>query len=345
MEALMPVENKILVIQTAFIGDAILTLPMIEVIKKKNPSALIDVICIPSTYEIFSHSPFVNNAIILDKRNNDKSILGLIRFAGKLKENNYSCIYSPHRSMRSSLVVMFSGVRESFGLSNASLKFVYKNLIKYNLGDHEVLRNLKLVDNSLNEDNWKILPKITVSEEVKHKITEALKTDSVQKGFITIAPGSVWETKKYPLEHFKNVSKHLCELGYQIVLIGSEKDSEICSQIQNVNQKLIFNYAGKFSLIESIELLKNSAVLISNDSAPAHLAMCADIKTLTLYCSTIAGFGFYPFNKFSRYLSFDELDCKPCGIHGHNKCPVKTFDCGIKLLPELVIKEVTQLLN
>ena len=77
----------------------------------------------------------------------------------------------------------------------------------------------------------------------------------------------------------------------------------------------------------SIALLKHSKILISNDSAPTHLGVCADIPVLTLYCSTVPDFGFYPYNNRSRWLSYADLTCKPCGIHGYEACPLKHFQC------------------
>jgi heptosyltransferase-2 len=72
--------------------------------------------------------------------------------------------------------------------------------------------------------------------------------------------------------------------------------------------------------------------------------MCADIPVLTIYCSTIPQFGFYPYNKKSDYISFDDLICKPCGIHGFSKCPLDTFDCAKLLVPNLVIEKAEKLL-
>ncbi len=72
--------EKILIIQTAFIGDAILTLPMIQKLKEKFPQSEIQVIAIPSTLEIFSASPFINEVIIIDKRGKHKSVFSLFNF-------------------------------------------------------------------------------------------------------------------------------------------------------------------------------------------------------------------------------------------------------------------------
>ena len=75
------------------------------------------------------------------------------------------------------------------------------------------------------------------------------------------------------------------------------------------------------------------------------MGMCADIPVLTLYCSTSYNFGFYPYNEKSSYLSYDDLFCKPCGIHGYNECPVGTFDCGFLLKPGIVISKIEKMLN
>ena len=96
--------NKILVVQTAFIGDAILTLPMIQKLKEIFNDAELHVLCIPSTEEIFSASPYVNKLFVYDKRGKDKNLISLLKLISKLRREKYSRIYSPHRSFRTSLV-------------------------------------------------------------------------------------------------------------------------------------------------------------------------------------------------------------------------------------------------
>ncbi|MCJ7552823.1 MAG: glycosyltransferase family 9 protein [Ignavibacteriaceae bacterium] len=332
--------KKILVIQTAFIGDAVLTLPMIEKLKEMENSSIIDVVSIPSTSEIFTASPFVNEVLLLEKRGKHKSIRGLRSFANDIKRRNYSRIYSPHRSFRTAIIIMLSGVRETFGFSNSSLKYVYKSIIEYNSSVHEVQRNFDLIGYKYSEDNWKILPKIKVSESAKFKVNDYFETNKITNGFVAVSPGSVWATKRYPIEYFIEVINSLVNEGKQVLLIGGDNDKEITLKIKENFEENVFNSAGLFSLIESIELIKHASLLITNDSAPTHLGMCADVKVLTLYCSTVPKFGFYPYNKLSGYLSVDDLYCKPCGIHGFDECPIKTFDCGKKLIPEIIIKRI-----
>ena len=338
--------EKILVIQTAFIGDAVLTLPMIQVLKKSFINSEIHVVCIPSTEEIFSASPYVNKVKVLDKRGNHSSVFSVVKFADELKKENYSRIYSPHRSLRTALLVMLTGIRETFGFTTSSLHHVYKNLIEYKTSHHEVQRNLDLIGYSYSGEEWKILPEINISENEKNKVDEYINYIGINNGYICIAPGSVWNTKIYPVEYIEEIIKYITKNSlYSILLIGGEKDELLCSGIAEKFSGNVYSTAGKFSVIESVEILKRAVLLITNDSAPSHLAMCADIPAITIYCSTIADFGFYPYNGSSSFLSYDDLFCKPCGIHGYGKCPINTFDCGYNLRPDIVVDKLEEIIN
>jgi len=339
----MSIKMKILVIQTAFPGDAILTLPFIQELKKKHPEYLIDVICIPATVNFFSASAYVNSAIVIDKRGKHKSFLSFIRFIKELKSSNYEIIYSPHKSFRSALIALNLSAMESYGFENSSLSFAFKKVIKYDYSAHEVKRNLQLLGEEYGEDNWKILPEIVIPEESRKKVDKFLKDNNIEK-FISVAPGSVWETKKYPFEYFKKIVQHFLSKNFKVVLIGGMGDKKLCEDVKIENDNNVFITAGDFSFIDSIELLKKSALLVCNDSAPTHLGVCADIPVLTIYCSTIPGFGFYPYNSKSDYISYVDLTCKPCGIHGFRVCPLDHFNCAKLLSPDMVIEKAEKLL-
>lgn len=333
--------NKILVIQTAFIGDAVLTLPMIQELKKNNPDYLIDVLAIPTTAEIFSASPFVNEVIVLDKKGKEKSIFSLIKFVKEIKKKNYSKIYSPHRSARTSFIVMQSGVNETYGFDISSLRHVYKHLIEYKPDQHEVQRNLKLIGN--NSDDWKIRPHIEISQRTKEKVDIFLEK-TISEKIIAVAPGSIWNTKRYPRDYYIEIIKYFVN-DYSFILIGGKNEESLCEEIARQFENKVINSAGFFSLTETVELLRRCRLLISNDSAPAHLAAAANTPVLMLYCSTVPGFGFYPYMDGSVYLSYDDLSCKPCGIHGYNECPLKHFLCGRNLKPEKVIQKVNMMVQ
>jgi lipopolysaccharide heptosyltransferase II len=337
--------ERFLVIQTAFIGDAILTLPMLQKLKQLNPESLIDVVSLPETAVIFHHSSVVNEVQILDKHGKHRSLSQVYKFARFIKLKKYSRIYSPHRSFRTSLIVMLSGVQETYGFNVNSLRHIYKYLAEYGDARHEVERNLRLLQYPVNGDAWKILPEINIPPQVSDKVDAFFSEIKEGKNFAAIAPGSIWNTKVYPIEYYGEIIEYLEKKMDYIFLVGGKKDKLICEDLENKFSENVKSVAGEFNIIESIYFLKRIKLLISNDSAPAHFGMCADIPVLMLYCSTVPDFGFYPYNKKSYFLSFNDLFCKPCGIHGFEKCPLNHFNCGYKLKPATVILKIKEMIN
>jgi heptosyltransferase-2 len=337
--------ERILVIQTAYLGDAILTLPMIQKLDEMYPMSEIDVLAIPSTKEIFTASPYINEILVIDKKGKEKSVFALFNYAGDLRDRKYTRIFSPHRSLRTSLIVMQSGVKETTGFDNSAFKHVYKNLVVYKGYHHEVQRNLDLIGYSYRADEWRVLPEVKIPVSAKEKVEILLRKSSINGGFYAVAPGSVWETKRYPEEYFIEVIKFLTGTGKPVFLIGGKKEKDLCEKIASVFPGNVFSAAGRLSITETIFLLGKSSLLISNDSAPVHMAMAVDVPVLVLYCSTVPDFGFYPYNYKSSYLSYSDLSCKPCGLHGYKGCPLDHFECGKRLHPSEVITKIKEMIN
>jgi heptosyltransferase II len=342
MEILM---EKILVIQTAFLGDAILTLPMIQKLDEMYPMSEIDVLAIPSTKDVFIASPYINEVLVIDKKGKEKSVFSLFKYAGELQDRKYTRIYSPHRSLRTSLIVMQSGVKDTTGFDNAAFKHIYKDLVAYKEYHHEVQRNLDLIGYRYEGEGWRVLPEIKVPVSSKERVELFIRRNNIRDPYYTVAPGSVWDTKKYPEEYFIDVIKFLAATGFPVILVGGKKEKELCERIALLFPGKVWSAAGKMSITETIFLLGKSLLLISNDSAPVHMGMCVDIPVLTLYCSTVPDFGFYPYNYKSSHLSYSELSCKPCGIHGYKECPLTHFECGKRLYPSEVISKIKEMID
>ena len=238
--------ENILFIQTAFPGDAILTLPALKKLKELFPNSSLDVLCIPATREIFEASPSVDNSIVIDKKDKHKSLLSTYKFVKQLKQNNYTRIYSAHRSLRTSLIVLLLEVRETFGFDKSTLFHVYKNLVSYDSTRHEVQRNFDLVGFKYDDDNWKIVPEINSNEHSIEKVNEFIKQNELIDGFIAIAPASVWNTKKYPSEYFEVICKHFADRKIKVVLIGGENDRITSEQISSKFSGNVINSTGIF---------------------------------------------------------------------------------------------------
>lgn len=335
--------TKVIVIQTAFLGDAILTLPMIQYFKEKNKQVELDVICIPSTKEVFEKSSYVNRVFVFDKKGKEKSLFSLLRFAKKLNKENYDLVISPHRSMRSSLLTFLIKSNDSITFDKTAGSFFYKRKIKYNNSEHEVLRNLRLVN--FNESNWKIFPSFIYLDYEKQNVNDFLAAHFNKDGHVcAVAPGSVWETKRMPQYLFEKLIGELRKRNCLVVLIGGKDDMKLCEEISSKFDENVISTAGKFNISETSYLLSKCKFLITNDSAPTHIGMSANIPVFTVYCSTIPEFGFFPYSENSLTFGVTDLDCKPCGIHGHKKCPIGTFECGHKINLYEIMDKVEELI-
>jgi len=333
---------KYLVVQTAFPGDSILTLPFIQELRRLDPEGQIDIVCSPVCQEIFEVSPSVSNVIPFDKRGEYKGFRGLAKFAARLKETGYSAIYSLHRSFRTTILVTLAGGDESIGFNTASFSFLYDKKIPYVFSDHEVKRNLNMIMDYPG-DKWKIYPELAVSEEQRQKVMGFIEATGSGK-IILISPGSVWETKRYPSKSYAEIASGLSAAGYKIIISGSSSEKDTGEEIRRIAGDQIINSCGIFSMAETVELMSHSELVITNDSAPTHFAMAAGAPVLTIYCSTVPEFGFYGYSDKSHHLSSD-VSCKPCGIHGHKKCPAGHFECGTKIKAYEVIRKVKEILD
>ena len=336
-------KQKILVIQTSFLGDSILSLPFLQLLKKDNPEAAIHVVSTPQSAEIFEASPVVDKVIPLDKKKQHKSIAATIRFAKELAAGKYTKLYSLHRSFRTAVIVYFSRVKETYGYDTASASFVYRHKILYRKDYHEVRRLMAFLQNEVTEDGWRITPEINSREKLTPEKDAYIRSLFTDKKIIAIAPGSVWETKMYPVEHYEAIIRHFSGRDYSIILLGGKDERELCEQLAKGTDAL--NLCGVFSLLDVHCILQECKLLICNDSALAHLGVSANIPVEMIYCSTIPEFGFYPYHDKGDYADLRELQCKPCGIHGRHACPKKHFNCGYLLQPEMVVKKAEILLH
>ena len=150
-----------------------------------------------------------------------------------------------------------------------------------------------------------------------------------------MAPASVWFTKQLPKEKWieliqKNQAK---DNNIIIFLIGGKEDIPLCDKIiSSAKVTNIKNLAGKLTFLQSAALMKNAAMNYVNDSAPMHMASAMNAPVTAFYCSTVPAFGFTPLSDIKFIVETSEnLDCRPCGLHGFHQCPEGHFRCATSI--------------
>ncbi len=335
--------KNIAVIQTAFLGDVALALPLVQAIRNYSKDAIITFVTTPLAVPLVSAAKAVNYAVAFDKRNMQKGLKGIKSIAAVLKQKNIECIIAPHRSLRTTLIKSLAKPAFSVGFDRNALSRCYHSRIVYNRELHETERNLSLLrafsDYSyiLRDSN------ISVELDIAHSdidyIRNLLSVNAVGSGpYVVLAPGSVWNTKRWKEEHYIELAKQLPSAGLAPVLTGSKSDQPLCNLIADRSGAV--NLSGMTTLPQSIALLSSAGALVTNDSAPTHLAGLAGCPTITIFGPTVPAYGFAPRGKNDRVVEIEGLKCRPCRIHGSNRCPVRTHECMTSITPERVLMEV-----
>jgi heptosyltransferase-2 len=338
--------DRILVIQTAFIGDAILTLPLIQRLKQIYPKSLIDVVVVPRTAEIFSNHPAISEIIPYDKHGTDKGISKLWELRKKLKSRKYDLIIVPHRSLRSAVLSWLLKPKKNIGFDRSTGRWLFTDIVEYNPNVHEIERNLSLIDPLEISGNHFELPVLYPSHQDVRAVDAVLGGLISDRGkMVAVAPGTIWNTKRWPMDKFAAVCKEISSHGHAIVLIGSQDDLKLCDEICEIaRSNKVVNAAGKLSLLQSAELIRRCGVLISNDSAPMHLAVAVGTPVVAIFGATVPEFGFAPCGPRDIIVETKGLKCRPCSIHGGEKCPIKTFECMMAISPEVIVKKTKSLI-
>ena len=341
-----------LVIQTAFLGDLILSIPWLSRLRKISNEQQIVLVCKKGLGEYFLKEKIVDQVYEVTK--GDRSIYQkIVKSLNEQYEiENLFCV---HRSTRSLLFANQIQAKRKIGFSSFLGFWIFDDIVNYEVAWPDPLRQwnlLSVVDSEssykLLEQDWQklnskqrdaSLPKVPTFFQfpIKNKFQ---KTDLKK---VALFPGSVWATKKWTEDGFIELAKRLSSLDYQIEIMGGPEEKElaarICDQIPNAR-----NLAGQLSLTDSIYHLRGCSLVISNDSAPTHMASCENIPVVSIFGPTTLDLGFRPWSNQSRIAEIN-LSCRPCGKHGHHQCPLGHHRCMKNLLVDQVFAECIELLK
>ena len=338
--------GKILVIQTAFIGDVILVTPLLRALHQAQPDSEITALVIPQTAEIVVNNPFLHQVWVLDKHAAKHSWRAFWRWVEKMKREHFDFVLLPHRSYRSALLARLAGIPVRIGFDRSSAKWLYTQVVKYEFNRHEVLRNLDLLQPLFSRQAELLRPELFPDAQDVAAVDAIYRRHAIstEEKIAVLAPGSIWYTKQWPPVEYARLARLFLESDYQVVILGGTQDQAVSEFFAFSNSEPVFNLIGKLSLRQSAELLRRCQILISNDSAPTHLGSAVNIPTITIFGSTVPEYGFGPIAEKRRVLQ-RELDCRPCTDHGRQKCPIHTLACLKEISPFAVFSTAQELLQ
>lgn len=316
---------KILLVQLSFLGDMILSTPVIAGLKKIHPQASLTVLTTPLAAALVENDPLVDEVITFDKRGRNKSFFGMAEKAKELRAEGFDRVYSIHRSYRTALLLCLAGIPDRVGFKDAHFSFLYTDRRQKKVAGHSAIKNLSLLFDELPQtDLDKPLrlfapPYDTLSQTAK-------KIFPLNGEIIVLAPGSAWKTKQWHWQGYASVARHFAKSGKTVVLVGGPADKAVCAKINEQGQAL--DCSGRLTLSDTLYLMEQSRLVVCNDSMALHMASAFQIPTVAVFCATSPTFGFGPWeNPESVVVQDDTLECKPCRRHGSKRCPNGTEAC------------------
>lgn len=285
--------KRMLVITLSNAGDIILTTPVIRALRREFPEGRIDVLVGPMGEEIFNKDPLVSKLIIYDKH---MSIIEKRRLQLKLKNLRYDLVVD----IRNTVFPLLIGPK----FRTATIQRFPSTLV------HRMKRHLYRLK-SLGIGTLDEKPYIHIPEEDDKYVSVLLKDERIIRPIVVINPGAKSHLKRWTPEAFAALADRLIdECGVEAIFVGLDQDSAVVDDITSRMKSGARNFVNKVNIRQLAALIKRSALLITNDSAPLHIGCAVGAKVLAIFGPTDPR-KYGPTGKHDRFIRA-ELPCAPC---------------------------------
>jgi lipopolysaccharide heptosyltransferase II len=327
-----------LVIQTAFLGDVVLTTPLLAALAARHGP--VDVVTTPAAAPLLETHPAVRRVLPYDKRGRDRGWAGLRDLGRRLRAEGYERAYLPHRSLRTAALALVARIPARIGFHDG-WPFFYTEVRRHPPDGHEVDRLLALAE----QPSAAYAPSLHPTAEDERAAAAALMAGGIRDGapFVAVAPGSIWGSKRWP--HYGELAGRLAT-QMPVVVVGGTDDAglgeEIVGAVGRSGGRAV-NTCGKLTLRQSAALIARARVLVTNDSAPLHVATAMGTPIVAVFGPTLPEFGFGPIRSGDVALGVAGLACRPCSRHGPPCCPLAHHRCMTDLGVDTVAAAVQEM--
>ena len=338
-----------LVIQTSFLGDVVLTTPLIAELATRGP---VHVVATPAGAPLLAGNPDVAGVTVYDKRGSARGVGGLSSVAAELSAAREhaaangateATAYLAQGSVRSAALARLAGFRRRVGFTTSAGRWLYTTRIAYRDDRHhaERLWSLAAREDAAAPSADQLRPRLYPAAADREAVDGVLHGHAAEgKALIAVAPASVWATKRWP--YYAELARVLATSG-TIVVIGGRDDAPLAAEIAAAVPGGVMDATGRLSLLGSAELIRRCTVLVTNDSAPQHLASAVGTPTVTVFGPTVPEFGFGPLAPASTAVGVSGLACRPCDRHGPRQCPLGHWRCMRDLTAATVASAVADI--
>jgi heptosyltransferase III len=344
--------KRILLVRTDRLGDVILTLPMLPLVRKCFPGAHIAMLLKKYTAELVEGNPYVNELLLYD---DGRSLVPFGEMLKTIRAKRFDTAIVVYPTSRLAWLMFRAGVPVRIGSGYRYYSLLFNRRVYEHRKDarrHELEYNLNL----LKEVDCPIVGSpqfsLKVTPEVRRKIErlfESLAIDS-QKEIIIVHPGTGGSAREWPVEYFGWLATRLhAERGAQILITGAKGEESKVEEVLTGTKGKAIPLVGRLSLKELTEVITRASLFISNSTGPLHIAAAVGTPVVSMFpqITAMSAARWGPYTSKKRVLVPDKpVQCKDCLDGKDLPCACmmsisvdQAYDAACDLLAEHTTKE------
>jgi len=331
---------RILIVAPSWVGDAVLTQPLLARLKQHDPHAVIDILAPAWTLPAFGRMPEVADTLANPFGHGVLKLSARRTLALQLRERQYVQAIILPNSLKSALIPLLAGIPQRTGYIGEARWGLLNDARRL---DTKALPLMVERFAALAEPRGAPFPRplpaprLTIDAAARTRTLAALGLDSTRPAAV-FAPGAEYgPAKRWPPAHFAALARALAPT-HAIWLIGSAKDAPEAEAIERAAPGLTVNLCGRTDLAQAIDVIASASLAVTNDSGLMHIAAACDVPLVAVFGSSSPRFT-PPLSSRARVAQLP-LPCSPCF---ERVCPLGHMDCLNKLMPEQVLAEISAL--
>ena len=334
--------DKILMVGPAWVGDMVMAQSLFKLVKQQRPHAIIDVLAPAWSMPLLERMPEVNRGLVMPLKHGQFNLGERYRLGKSLRPQHYTEAMVLPNSFKSALVPYFANIPRRTGW-RGEMRWGVLNDVRYLDKKRYPLmieRFMALgVPAQATLDTDYPLPSLQFTRDTQDAALNNHKLTRPARPILVLCPGAEFgPAKRWPEEYYAQLANAKLAEGWDVWLLGSQKDNTATETIMSLTGERCVNLAGRTSLVEAVDILSLATAVVSNDSGLMHIAAALNKPLVAIYGPTSTTFT-PPLHARAKVLQL-QLDCQPCF---QRECPLKHQRCMRDLQPSQVLTVLHEL--
>ena len=330
---------------TAFLGDAVLTLPLIQTLAAGFPEADIHYYVRGGFEPLFAAQPELAGVHGFAKRGQQRGLAGAYAYGRRLAHENFDLWISAHTSLRSGLIARWTSAARRIGYDKPFFnRYFYTHTVDRAFDRLDEIERLLRLAEPLGLTPV-TQPRLVLPDTALAKAREFFASHGCEP-VLGIHPGSTWPTKQWPSQYFTRVIELAVAAGMRVAVFAGPGEENLARQVladadAPHKAERVTDLSGTLTLPELAAYIGGLGCYLTGDSGPMHLAWIQGVPVTAVFGPTVRDLGFFPRGERSTVLETD-LPCRPCSLHGPRACPEGHHRCMRDISPETAFASVAE---